>query len=324
MNKLNTSMNCFMKNYGIIACALLLACLSGCAKPEQLSGRVSGDQAETNLADGKSERKQAGSKGEGPSGVDLSANDPFAGVRASPGIHEVREGKDIGYSTSSLVDASKNLGDRVDDGLANLEPTLAEGMIEFFHPSGKLQMAPKIKIQDESLFYIEYALLETEGAMNRIVGDGEERGKWENQKLTMLPPLGAVGKAASFDRARIERFIDTMPRDGFSYYADGTKPWGAFVRALKDPQNGFEVTEEEREAAPAGKKKKIYRLVAKSVKGNKAQIELVVDGDRWVPLTFRANRQAPDGQTTQIYWTAVWKFGGRHQDKDFRIPTRTK
>ena len=237
-------------------------------------------------------------------------------------LYVIKDPGSDGWKPEQSIAEKQNLGDIIDSGLAKLEPAFADVKVEFSNGGDLLQVSPQFRFQDLKHFNIEYALPETEGDLNRLLADGRERAKWEDQKLTMLPPFEKSAPAPKFDRAGIENFVRRMPADGFSYFQTGAKTWGNLVRALEDPANGFETTTEERKFTVKGEERPFLRLVAKSVSGPKTELEVLVDTKRNVPVTFRSTQVAKDGKKRQLWWTADWAFNGKHEQKWFVIPKK--
>ncbi|MFM9873661.1 MAG: hypothetical protein ACKVQS_09385 [Fimbriimonadaceae bacterium] len=223
-------------------------------------------------------------------------------------------------STPAEAPDAENLGSKIDNGIANLPATFAEISMECVDRGAILRSSPKAKIQDKNHFSIEYTFPEDQGATNSITADGSERAMFESGKLKKLAPLGKEETRVKLSRAEIEEFARRMPADGFRYFSHGDRPWSALVAGLQDPKNGFNVKVTEMDANPIGEKRPFYRLIAQSKKGNKLDIEIVVDSKRNVPVVFRATQKYADGQDRRLVWKAEWKFGGNFEKNEFKIP----
>lgn len=212
-----------------------------------------------------------------------------------------------------------SLGDRVDEGLKSLEPSLCLVLLAVEDRGSSLEAAPQVKIQDSRTFSIEYLRPESRVETLRIVGDGDRRVLMKGSEVTPLPAFGPDKSGKAMGASEIDRFLREAPSEAFGWFRDGTPVWGRLARALQDRRNGFETTVEERVADPLGTKRTFYRLLAKSRSGPKRELEVVVDTLKNVPVTIRSLYTYPDGQTRRIHWTAEWNFGGRHGADDFRI-----
>jgi hypothetical protein len=229
--------------------------------------------------------------------------------------------KDSKPPSTSLADT---LGSKIDDGFAQMPATMAEVNLEIVDRGAVLKSLPKIKIQDEKNYSIEYTSTESRGSTNSLTADGKDRVVFENGKVTKMAPLGERETRVKMNRAQIEEFARLMPSEGFSYYSRGDRPWSAFISGLQDPKNNFEVTFSEIEANPVGEKRPFYRMIARSTKGHTMDIELVVDSKRNLPVVFRATSKYEDGQDRRLFWKANWKFGGNFEKGEFKIPMTKK
>lgn len=218
--------------------------------------------------------------------------------------------------------AKRGIGEIIDDGIENLDPTLVNVKLECLNRGDVLSMSPTLKIKDDRNFVIEYALPETEATMNSIAADGQERAYYEGQKVKELAPFGKSEIRKKMNKAEIKEFIERMPVEGFRYFSHGDRPWSAFIAGLADPKNGFKVSLEEKNLEAVGDKRAFYRYVAKSTGKEPTEIEIIVDSKRNVPVTFRANQKFADGKERKLVWSAQWNFGGKFEAKDFSIPTK--
>jgi len=218
--------------------------------------------------------------------------------------------------------AKKGIGEIIDDGIENLEPTLVNVRLECLNRGDVLTMSPTLKIKNDREYVIQYALPETEATMNSLAADGQERAYYEGSKIKVLAPFGKNEVRKKMSKAEIKEFIERMPVEGFRYYSHGDRPWSAFVAGLADPNSGFKVSLEEKNLEAVGDTRAFYRYVAKSTGKEATEIEIIVDSKRNVPVTFRANQKFADGKERKLVWSAQWNFGGKFDEKDFRIPTK--
>ncbi len=220
--------------------------------------------------------------------------------------------------TAEVVE--KGLGELIDEGFANIQPTFVNVRIQCLDRGATLNMNPQIKIEDHTKFNIQYGLPETESWINSAVADGKSRVILAKGKQNKLPPFKEVRKADPMNLAQIEEFIGQMPIKGFSAFTEDVAPWDGFVRGLQDPKNGFKVTVTEQKAAPVGQERPFYRLVAKRDGQKAMDVEIIVDSKRNVPVTFRGHITYPDNKSRKLVWQAAWSFGGEFEARDFRIP----
>ncbi len=310
---------------GLSLMAILL--LSGCAKEktELVSTASGGSEAGASGSTGGAGSSMPGADPEKP--LDLP-DEVKARTEAIEKISQPTEkehviqkpGEGQWDKTTSSPDAITKFGADLDAGLANLEPTLVEVALEIEDRGAILKQSPVLKIQDEQRFRIEYGLPETKSAVNMLVSDGRGKAIIENNVKKSVAAAPARGKMS---RQEIDRFVQRMPVEAFRYFGTGQNVWGPFVAGLKDPASGFKVTVDEMMAKPIGKERPFYRLVAnRSGKGKEATvIEVILDSEKNVPVTMRAQVTYADGKNRRMFWKGLWKFGGTFEAKDFVIPT---
>lgn len=300
---------------GLLAIAMVLT-LFGCQPKDnqELKRASSGNadtaqqQAEEKSAEDAEKIKKAIEDIKKPSGDTKIVDEPETWADAKPVAPAVE----------------KSIGQKIDDAFAEMPPAMVQVNMEISDRGSMLKSRPTMKIQDKDMYSIQYALPETKGAINMITADGTERALFEDGKLKSLPAIGQSRTRSKMNRKDIEDFAKAMPREGFSYFAYGDRPWSALVAGLQDPKNGFDVKIEEMNAKPIGESRPFYRVIADSKQGSDLKIEFVVDTKRNVPVVFRTNFKYPDGQERMMVWRADWAFGGTHAKDDFKIPKEPK
>ncbi len=316
---------------GVFALALLVIGMVGCEKPDaELSdikrGGGSGSATTPKANNPQTPTEEPGEEKDPEAQRAAEVADSIKKFAAQD--TEALEIKDDPEHWREADVASKpvamSLGAKIDDGFAALPPTIVEVALEIVDRKSVLKSVPKVRIQDEKNFLIEFTSTESQGSTNSFTADGTKRALFKDGKVTPLAPFDKQETRVKLNRAEIEEFARKMPAEGFRYYSYGDRPWSAFVSGLQDPKNNFEVQIKEMDANPIGDTRKFYRLVAHSKKGNEFDIELVVDTKRNVPVVFRSSEKYSDGETRQLVWKAKWSFGGIFEKGEFKIPMQKK
>lgn len=210
----------------------------------------------------------------------------------------------------------KTLGQKIDDALASLTEAYADTSINYdVADVGKLQGKAQVRIRDRDTYMIEYITPETEASINRVVRNGEKSrelydAEWRDVK---------AGKVPTSD-ADFQNLPKTLLRDIHSVHRDGRGYWGPLIDGLQAGKGGYETTVEERNRDAIDKNRPFYRVYARREKGDTTTIEILVDGERHLPLTVRVVEKKADGTESKQMWNGNWAFGGEHEDSFFAVP----
>ncbi len=218
------------------------------------------------------------------------------------------------------------LGALIDDALANLKVSMAEAVLTWEiadknNPEQKdsMRLQPVILIEDGRTFSITYALPETRASWNRLVGDGSRRSARIDKKWIEQPKFTAR-RAPKMSRAEVEDWPMSFPEGMFSFFFRSQDAWAPLFSAWQNGVAGYSATVEKQLVRKGTVQRELYRVVAKTEKGDPTEVEIIIDADRMLPLTVRAIRSGPGGGESRIFWTASWAFGGSHDPKEFEIP----
>jgi hypothetical protein len=210
--------------------------------------------------------------------------------------------------------------EKMDRALVGLRETLASTHVVSQTQDGTLDARSDWKIRDDRTFSIQYFSPDSGPQQNLLKGDGKRRAELAFGRWTDLPPFGGSSKA---QKPELDGLAVTVVRRMAAPFRTGEPFWGPLVKALARGEDGFSLKMESKTFDAHGQARKIFRYVAQRTKPIPASLEIVVDAQRSVPLTVRAVESRPDGGEDRVMWTAKWSFqGGRHDDRDFVVPTR--
>lgn len=190
-------------------------------------------------------------------------------------------------------------------------------------PEGKLMPSTfPGEIQNDRTFRISYLRL-SEGVPTTgiVTADGS--------KLVVLGEggLSSPRKLGSSPKRDVEKLVEEWPQSFpskvFDTLIEGGAYWSTLVGGWQRGTQGFKLSMEERETPSRGRKVKNYRVVAeRSVPGpgkRVEMVELVVDGQIFLPVTIRSHSWDARGREYQFQWSAEWKNNQKLDAAKFRI-----
>lgn len=219
-----------------------------------------------------------------------------------------------GYQTAKMTPAE--LGRKVDEAFADLTNAWADA--DTILEVGGAQLAGKsnVKIKDAKTFNVEYYDPQTEATLNRVISNGTERVKFYRDSWTKLPTPGSKPVTEADVLAEWPtQFLSDM----FRLYSSDERVWSKLMSAIGAGEGGYKATVEEQKAKVLGKERTLYRLVADRATDG-TQLEMIIDGVRFLPVTVRTAVKTKDGKTDSRLWTCSWKFGGTFDAKEFTVP----
>jgi hypothetical protein len=101
----------------------------------------------------------------------------------------------------------------------------------------------------------------------------------------------------------------------FAGLADGTPSVSNFINALKNA--GYKIRVDQRSTTIDARVVRNYIITAN--KGGD-KVEMVVDGELFLPVTINASAKSVDGKPQALKWSTSWKNGVKFDQKDFELP----
>lgn len=206
------------------------------------------------------------------------------------------------------------LGTRIDQALAGLKEAYAETETIYIFEGNNATAKLDWKIRDADTYRIEWIEPTTMANINSIVRDGNQAALRYGGGAEKARPWPVAPTRASLD---LDKFARDPMRSIVGPYESGAKFWHTLLSTMESGNSGFTTARESGEFGVRGTTRKITRVVATSKNG--AQIEVVVDDERSLPLTVKTTYTV-DGRTDKTLWTAKWATGGKHDDAAFRTP----
>jgi hypothetical protein len=106
----------------------------------------------------------------------------------------------------------------------------------------------------------------------------------------------------------------------FAHYTESKEVWSSLFDAWSRGVGGYKASFEEQEFKKDGRTASHYRIVASTKKGSPTTVEVIVDKEHLRPLTVRVEGTLEDGRTYNIFWTGLWKTGGKYDPAVFAFP----
>ena len=232
------------------------------------------------------------------------------------GMFDIKAPKADGWAASANA---ATLGDKMDDALATVKEALVAVNMNYDNAGNKLTGKAELKIRNSRQFRLEYYKPETEASVTRVIADGKERVQTESGKATKLPAFREPAKVTMTEK-ELDEWAENFTEEMFNNYREDDRIWSSLVSAWRSGVGGYKTSIEEKTMSPAGKPRKYYRVVAKTDKNRPTDIEIMVDGVRFLPVAVRVIRKNADGTLRRGTWSAEWKFGGTHSSNDFKVP----
>ncbi len=229
---------------------------------------------------------------------------------------KIQPGKDVGYgpSETKLTD----IGSRTDAGILGLQNGKAIAKMVVETSRGTSNGTIDIKVRDAKTYVVGYLLPQTDATPNKLAADGKLKMVYEDRKWTPAKPTEASGPMTP---AEIDSWLQKYPKEMFAGLIDGGHVWDRLLAGLQSDVSRT-TTVEEQETKFKGVPRPIYRIVSRDKADPKEEMEIVIDGKRWLPLTVKANFKDDAGKPVHTFWTAEWAFGGQFDDKEFVIPAK--
>ncbi|MCU0315372.1 MAG: hypothetical protein MUC92_02135 [Fimbriimonadaceae bacterium] len=312
-----------MMKWPLYGAAIALLALGGCQR-----------QAEKTATETKPQEVAQTRSTTAPTPTDQNADDPSKATvddgamkqikgamdqKIPARVFAVKPGRDLGYSPAPKTE-SPDLGDNVDTALTQVKEGLVSGEMTESSSDGQLRGAYQFKIRSSEVFDIEWYRADSGATMNRLVADGKRRGHFDGEKWQTKANPKSKRKLSRMTAAQVEEWLSDPVMSGFDVYRNGVQSWGALFRALRQGVGGFQSQVETRQVTVNKEQRSLYRLTAKRGGASPAEVEFVIDGEKYYPLTIRVNKKRSDGTDYKFLWTGNWSFGGKHDDREFVIP----
>lgn len=209
---------------------------------------------------------------------------------------------------------ASELAKKMSDSMSKLSRTVVESKYDVKTPEGVGTYNLLAQLGEPGHYKIQMLTSEKIPNTGQIVSNGVRKFRMSMGGKGQLKPANVPFEDAKLNPK--ETAVDFSKRASRMIYAgitDGSHPWAQLFSAVGDPKSGYETTVERRVTEYRGQNVASYRVVAKrkpeiAKSLGVSQIEIVIDGTRWLPVTIRAYNVDAKGGEWRTDWTAMYKF----------------
>lgn len=218
------------------------------------------------------------------------------------------------------------LAKKVGSALASLKSTEGETVATIKTPVGNGQVRGKVKVQSPQAYSIQYLVVDEMPALKEARSNGKlraistDQGAFNNKKPAGTPLKSSVLSS----RQLASNWHRDFPHLLFLGLTDKRDPWQPLLEELLSGRSGFETEVAERTLDFRGKKVSNFRVTAKRTaemakKLGPCEMEMVFDGQRFLPVTIRVNFEDPKDGKYQIVWQTGWNFQKSFKPEEFAL-----
>lgn len=228
---------------------------------------------------------------------------------------------DKGWGKTSMTAAT--LAKNVNAAISRMAKTYGEANTFVRTPEGRARAQSLFRIQDSRTFradFIASGLIPKTGV---VLSNGKEKRRVVASESTMTAKVGTPLKDAKLTP---EQVLSKWPREFsrlmFLPLTDGVDSWTPLLTRLQKGEGGFKTVIEERTLISYGKPVKNYRVRAArsetaAKKLGKCEIEMVIDAQRFLPVTVRVVSTDAQGKPWEQQWSGGWGFNRKFSPSDF-------
>lgn len=226
-----------------------------------------------------------------------------------------------GWASGDKV-SPREIAARMDQAMRSLRNVRMVATVVGKTPKGRILPSTfPAEIQDARTFRIHYLRLR-DGEPTTGIATANGSKLVELTDGGMSTPRAVAGSP----KRDMEKFVEAWPRsfpsDVFDGLIDGGDFWTSLVGAWERGVQGYKLTVEERTTPYQNKQVRNVRFVAERPMpgpgGRVETVELVVDGQIFLPVTIRAHTWGPKGEW-EYQWSAEWKNNQKLDASSFKI-----
>lgn len=233
--------------------------------------------------------------------------------------------KGNGGWVSTRVDA-RDLAKNISKALSSLKGIEGETVTTLTTPGGHGQVRGKLKIQNERAYSIQFPVVQMMPAMKEARSNGKVKAVSTDQGV--FPRKSRIDASLLAGNVRsgklAENWARYFPQLVFSSLTDGKDVWQPLFAELADGHSGFKAEISQRTLDFRERKVSNFRLTAKrnpeaAKRFGPCEMEMVFDGERFLPVTIRMNFKDPKEGEYKVLWQTAWNFDRKFDPKDFAL-----
>lgn len=219
-----------------------------------------------------------------------------------------------------------DLAKRVAQTVGNMKGIYGESVTSLKTPEGSGQVQSYYKVRDNKAFVVNFPIVRGVPTRGEVRADGKQRVVKETGAYSRPAPVGTpTVQTALNSREVVQRWPKEFGRLMFLNLTDGRDAWGPVLAGLGRGEGGFQTTVEERSMQWQGRTVRNYRVRAvRSAEAAKrlgpCEMEMVFDGERFLPVTVRVDMKDPNGQPWRIEWSGAWSWTRPIDPKELALP----
>lgn len=227
------------------------------------------------------------------------------------------------WKKTSVV--TKDLINSIAKATANMRDTQGRADISFQNYEGNGTMSAYYRIQDPSTYQLDLPNLIGMPVLSQITANGMLKQSFHGGKFTKAVKLDFRSfyssiKTNELAMAWTTDFVPLM----FRGLIDRNDGWQTLLTAFGDPKGNYTFTTQQRDMTYQGHVIRNYRFLinrkaAAAKKEGKLEMEIVVDGTRYIPVTVRVDATDTKGNVFRANWSAQWNFKQTFSPQQFEL-----
>jgi hypothetical protein len=183
----------------------------------------------------------------------------------------------------------------------------------------------EFRFQQRNVFKVNWVHIQADPRNGTLLSNGKTRQSFFDGKLGPSVDASRSFAGATTDPAQlVARFSNEFPRFLFQGATDGKDPWVPLLTAWSKGAGGYKVFIQERNITYQGRKFRNFRIkadrtVAGAKKLGKSSIEIIIDGNFFLPVTVREIREDLDKRQWVIQWAGSYNFNQKFKPDDFKM-----
>jgi hypothetical protein len=187
-----------------------------------------------------------------------------------------------------------------------------------------------MRIGDNRHYRIDTFIIKPEPLTGIFLNNGTKRFVFVDGKFVPtggIPSGQRIPSATSDPKKLVSIFPSEFGRIMFQGLTDGIDPWTPLLNAWASGVGGYGMKVEERVMTYQKTTYLTYRLKMSRSAGaaktlGKSDLEIMVDGARFLPVTLKETRVDLKKKTWIVQWSAIYEFGKKFKTADYTITTK--
>lgn len=243
-----------------------------------------------------------------------------------PSVDRVTPPGQAGWKPSKMTLAT--LADRLAKATSELKNTKAQLHIDVTTPEGRAMFATPsvlLSVMNRTYYRVDFVAIQRVPFSCSMANDGKTRHVRMDKNVKRMPASTPLAAAQNVTGDKLVRLFDVdFPRLMFQGLTEGKDAWKPILTGWSKGVDGYKAIVEERTVVYQGNKFFNYRIradrsAAAAKKLGTSTFEIIIDGNRFLPVTVRNVRKDENGKSWSAIWAAMYRFNERITAKDVMI-----